>query len=127
MNILLVDDKKTILSSISAFLEDEGHDVTTALNGLSAFEQTHLADFDLFIIDHLMPVMDGIQLAKRLKKQDQTADLPLIFMSTQDKKSVTHLVENQLVDHILSKPINFQELAELLKRYSTKNSVNLSL
>lgn len=127
MNILLVDDKKTVLSSISAFLEDEGHDVTTALNGLQAFEQTHVDDFDLFIIDHLMPVMDGIQLAKRLKKQDQTADLPILFMSTQDIKSIEHLAENQFVDHLLSKPINFEKLAELLKGYTTKNSVNLSL
>lgn len=127
MNILLVDDKKTVLSSISAFLEDEGHDVTTALNGLQAFEQTHVDDFDLFIIDHLMPVMDGIQLAKRLKKQEQTADLPILFMSTQDIKSINHLVENQFVEHLLSKPINFQELADLLKGYASKNSVNLSL
>lgn len=127
MNILLVDDKKTVLSSISAFLEDEGHDVTTALNGLQAFEQTHVDDFDLFIIDHLMPVMDGIQLAKRLKKQEQTADLPILFMSTQDIKSINHLVENQFVEHLLSKPINFQELADLLKGYASKNSVNLPL
>ena len=127
MNILLVDDKKTVLSSISAFLEDEGHDVRTALNGLSAFEQTHVDDFDLFIIDHLMPVMDGIQLAKKLKKQALTSNLPILFMSTQNIKSISHLAENQLVDHLLSKPVNFQELAQLLKRYTAKNSVNLSL
>ena len=127
MNILLVDDKKTILSTLSTFLGSQGCVVTTALNGLSGFEKTHQYDFDLFIIDHLMPVMDGIQLIKRLKQKEKLSSIPIIFMSTQDMQSISYLKESNIVDAVITKPIDYSQLASLINNYAPKNTLNLSL
>lgn len=127
MKILLVDDKTVLLESISAFLKALGHEVETAVNGLAGFEKTHGQQFDLFIIDHLMPVMNGIQLVKRLRQQDKTADLPIIFMSTQDIKELSYLIDANIISHLVSKPIDFNNLSDIISAYQSEKTVHLSL
>ena len=67
MHILVVDDKSAVRLALTNILEQQGHSVRTAFNGLDAFEKAHSELFDLYIIDHLMPVMNGILLSKNLK------------------------------------------------------------
>ncbi|MGJ8693268.1 MAG: response regulator [Thalassotalea sp.] len=127
MKILLVDDKSIVLNTISSFLEDLGHEVDQASNGLAGFEITHQNDYDLFIIDHLMPVMDGLQLIKRLRKQDKTNTTPIFLMSTQDIKELQYLLDANQISHLLSKPINYSNLEDIISSYQTENTLNLSL
>lgn len=127
MKILLVDDKAIVLKTIAKFLEEQGHIVESAMNGLAAFELINQHSYDLFIIDHLMPLMDGITLVKNLKQLPNLSSIPIIFMSTQDVKGVTYLREHNLVNYVMSKPIDFIVLKEIINSCDLSNAVNLSL
>jgi len=106
MKILVVDDKPAIVRIVTELLEDIGCSVESASNGLDAFEKAQKTRFDLYVIDHLMPVMDGLKLVKSLKKKKWTSTTPLIFMTTQNISTLEHLPEYSLFDKLISKPID---------------------
>ena len=66
--ILLVDDEKTMVKYLSKQLVKKGFDIRVAYNGLDALEQVKAADFDVVLLDVLMPGMNGIETLKEIKK-----------------------------------------------------------
>jgi len=121
MHILVVDDKQVILDSLTNLLAGNGHTVHTACNGLDAFEKAQNFSYDLFIIDHLMPIMNGLQLSKNLSQYSGTMNTPLLFMTTQNVETVSKLAEAQLFHAIISKPINEANLLSQVSKLNIKN------
>jgi two-component system nitrogen regulation response regulator NtrX len=80
-NILLVDDEKNILKSISLELKSEGYNVITAQNGFDALQAIASNNIDLVMMDVIMPGMDGIETLRKIK--DLQPSLPVIMMSSQ--------------------------------------------
>lgn len=103
--ILLVEDNKSVQAQLKELLEQQGHQVVTACNGLDGYNKALAESFDLCIVDHLMPLMDGPQLLKNLKGMENNAPGAVLFLSTQDPKMVNSLAEVKLADAYLSKPI----------------------
>jgi len=120
MNILVVDDKQSVLDLLSNILVPVGYCVQTACNGLDAFEKAQQLHFDLFIVDHLMPVMNGVQLTKNLKQHKATSSTPVIFMTTQGIDSVNNIPEAPLFDAVIAKPINEELLIKTLTKLSSQ-------
>ena len=106
MNVLVIDDKKSVRDTISNLLVSLGHSVNTAVNGLDGFEKAQEAPYHLYIIDHLMPLMNGVVLSKNLKQKPFCAKTPILFMTTQEIDSVKRLPEFTLFNSIISKPVN---------------------
>ncbi|HGJ66357.1 TPA: sigma-54-dependent Fis family transcriptional regulator [bacterium] len=79
--ILLVDDEKNILKSISLELKSEGYNVITAQNGFDALQAIASNNIDLVMMDVIMPGMDGIETLRKIK--DLQPSLPVIMMSSQ--------------------------------------------
>src|SRR5580704_4250881 len=78
-SILLVDDNKLGLSARKSVLEELGHKIATASNGVDALEQFGDAKFDLVVTDYKMPRMNGLELLVGLRKI--APDLPVILIS----------------------------------------------
>jgi len=116
MNILVVDDKKSVRESISKLLIPLGYTISTAVNGLDGFEKAQQAPFHLYIVDHLMPLMNGVTLSKNLKQTPFCAETPILFMTTKGKASVENLPEFNLFDDIITKPLNEAEFMSIVKR-----------
>jgi len=76
--ILLVDDEKTMVKYLSRRLINRGFDVSVAYSGMSALEEVKKADFDLVLLDVLMPEMDGIETLKEIKKIKPTTEVILL-------------------------------------------------
>ena len=106
MNILVIDDKKSVRDVISKCLVSLGHSVNTAVNGLDGFEKAQKMPYHLYIIDHLMPLMNGVVLSKNLKQKSFCAKTPILFMTTQEIDSIKRLPEFTLFSSIISKPLN---------------------
>ncbi|MCJ8320280.1 MAG: response regulator [Colwellia sp.] len=121
MHILVVDDKQAVRDSLIILLEASGYKVDSACNGLDAFEKAQKFNYDLFIIDHLMPIMNGLQLAKNLSQQSTTMLIPILFMTTQGIESINNIPESQLFTAILSKPINEENLLSQVIQLNIKN------
>ena len=77
--ILIVDDDTQVLDVLSEMLKLEGHDVDTALNGVTAVEAVRRKVFDLVITDLIMPEKEGLETISDIKKTH--SDLPIIAIS----------------------------------------------
>jgi DNA-binding response OmpR family regulator len=117
--ILIVDDNPTNLEVIADYLEDSGFDITVARDGESVLDRMPYTQPDLILLDVMMPDMDGFQVCYRLKADEATKDIPIIFMTvlagTQDKvKSFAA----GAVDYV-TKPIQKEEILIRIKTHLT--------
>ncbi len=84
-NILIVDDKSDNLRLLSKILTEQGYEVSKALNGQTALRAAKAVLPDLILLDINMPEMDGYEVCKRLKANEQTKEIPVIFLSALDE------------------------------------------
>lgn len=108
--LLLVDDNPTNLQVLYEALEAEGCELLIALSGEEALETAAQAKPALILLDINMPGMDGFETCRRLKEDEETRDIVIIFLSARD--SVTDKVEGLrlgAVDYV-SKPFQFEEV-----------------
>jgi len=113
--VLICDDDVKNIFSLSAALESIGVEVKDAFNGQEALDiLSNDLDFDLILMDIMMPVMDGIEAINRIKENELTKDIPVIAVTAKamkgDKES---FIEAGASDYI-SKPIDFEILRKLL-------------
>ena len=83
--ILVVDDTPANLNVLSAILSQQGYRVRPANGGEVALVVAQHAEPDLILLDIQMPKMNGFEVCRRLKGNDQTADIPVIFISALDE------------------------------------------
>ena len=79
--ILVVDDDENILSLERTILEQKGFAVTTADSGAEALEVLGKEDFDLVLLDVMMPEIDGFTVCRRIKEEPRTKEIPVIFLT----------------------------------------------
>ena len=79
--ILVVDDDENILSLERTILEQKGFDVTTAGGGAEALKIIGDHDFDLVLLDVMMPEIDGFTVCRRIKEEPRTKEIPVIFLT----------------------------------------------
>ena len=119
--ILVVDDEESILQFVSYNLRKEGYDVTTAPDGDRALELAEQSDFDLVVLDIMLPGTDGYEVCRRLRTM---GDTPVLFLSARDTE-LDKVVGLELGgDDYLAKPFGVRELVArvkaLLRRASTR-------
>jgi two-component system sensor histidine kinase/response regulator len=108
--ILIVDDNRKNLKLLGQILREEGHNITLAEDGERALIATSAKKPDLILLDIMMPGMNGFKVCKRLKKEDETKDIPVIFLTAKnDKKDVIDALRLGAVDYI-TKPFDTDEL-----------------
>lgn len=123
MDILLVDDTKLVQQNLTELLASHGHSVDTAKNGLDGLSKAQVGDYDLFIIDHLMPVMNGIQLFKNLKTSSALNETKVIFITTQSEATLKTLPEYPHFDAVMEKPLNKVLLLNLIESFAAEMSL----
>jgi PAS domain S-box-containing protein len=108
--ILIVDDTPANLGSLFDFLNGSGFNVSIARNGEKAIERAEYARPDLILLDVLMPGIDGFETCRRLKANESTQDIPVIFMTALTEK-VDKIKGLNLgaVDYI-TKPLEHEEV-----------------
>ena len=79
--ILAVDDERHILELISYNLQGAGYQVETAETGEQALEKAKDAAPDLILLDVMLPDIDGLQVCTRLKREPETASIPVIMLT----------------------------------------------
>ena len=108
MKILILEDDKLFNETLEDFLEEEGFDVSFALDPYSALELAYEQKFDLYLFDVNLPYETGFSLLKKLR--DSGDITPTIFLtSREDKKSMTEGFDVGADDY-MKKPIDLDEL-----------------
>ncbi len=85
--ILVVDDEVYILQILEFSLGAEGFEVITANNGELAVEKATQAQPDLIVLDIMMPVLDGYETCRRLKRQAETKNIPVILLTAKGREA----------------------------------------
>jgi DNA-binding response OmpR family regulator len=108
--ILVVDDEDDILHFLELVLREKGYDVATASGGHEALTKAQLERPNLILLDIMMPQMDGWEVLKLLRVDEETADIPVAMLSarTEAKDRVQGLQEGA-IDYIC-KPFSLQDL-----------------
>lgn len=117
--ILAVDDDVDILNALEIYLTQEGYKVLRASNGLEALEVAGNNDVHLVLLDIMMPKMDGIQAAVRIRDR---SNVPIVFLSAKAEDTDRILGLNMGADDYITKPFNPVELMArvraTLRRYA---------
>ena len=118
--ILVVDDSELNLKKLCSLLGEKDFEITTITDGRTAVKAAAKGDFDLMLLDIIMPGMDGFEVCSRLKKNARTSGMPVIFLTGQTSpESIRKGFEAGAVDYV-AKPFN---RAELLAR--VQNQIDL--
>lgn len=115
MNILLVDDEPHYLMLLGDILRNEGWTVFTAENGGDALEKIEEHRVDIVISDIYMPVVNGIELQKTLKKRDGYSDVPFIFVSSYADSSTLSTLDLSDTVKYISKTVSPTKLKEWIR------------
>jgi len=120
MKILLAEDDPSIKIIAKLTLQRVGgHEVVTSENGKEAYEKALSEKFDLIILDHMMPIMDGLETCQKLKNNPETKMIPVIFMTAKNQKTDIEAGFKVGATGYIVKPFDAKELcAEIQKIYS---------
>ncbi|AFY40668.1 response regulator receiver sensor signal transduction histidine kinase [[Leptolyngbya] sp. PCC 7376] len=125
--ILLVDDNATNLKVLTEAIRGQGWTTLVATDGESALEQIEYAQPNLILLDVMMPGIDGFETCKRLKSNDVTADIPIIFMTAlSDTVDKVKGLELGAVDYI-TKPFQQEEVIARARLHLKLSQLNQTL
>ena len=117
--ILIVDDIPANLNVLCQVLEPEGYNIIAAPSGEVALQIAARAQPDLIILDIMMPGMDGFETCRRLKANQSTADIPVIFITAKDEtESLVEGFQVGGVDYI-TKPFQHEEVRVRVRTHLT--------
>ena len=109
-NVLVIEDDKIMGQMVKDILEDVGFNVTTAANGMIAFEKLKQHPIDFIVLDILLPELDGFEIYSRLQANPDTKDIPAIIISAwADERNIDKASQMGL-RHFLPKPFTEDEL-----------------
>ena len=124
--ILVVDDEDDLCEILKFNLETEGYQVTMANSAEDALK-LDIASFDLLLLDVMMGGMSGLAMAKQLKANPSTANVPIIFLTARDTENDTVTGFNLGADDYISKPFSLREVLvrvrAVLRRTSERQGV----
>ena len=118
--ILLVEDEEIFIEMFGDRLKQEGYEIESARNGAWGIKEALKNNFDLFIIDMVMPAMTGEEMIARLKLEDKTKNVPIIVLSASVDCETQKRIEGMGINEFLIKthitPSDLAEkVAEILK------------
>lgn len=113
-HILIVDDDSTVLKLVKRYL-GKTYNVATAINGKVALKFLEKKDTDLILLDYEMPGENGAQVLQKLRSNEKTKDLPVVFLTgVQEKDRIREVLELNPQSYLL-KPMNMERLSSTLK------------
>ncbi len=122
--ILIVDDEETLCEVLKLNLENEGYDVDTAFSAEQALGY-NLTEYSLILLDIMMGEISGIKMAKMLKADVATADIPIIFCTARDTEDDMIMGLNLGADDYIIKPYTVRNVIarvkSVLRRTSSKH------
>jgi DNA-binding response OmpR family regulator len=122
MRILLVEDEKKLCDLIARALEAERYAVDVALDGQTGWEMAQAYDYDLLILDLMLPTLSGTQILTRIRGKNQ--EVPILILTARDatREKVQHFEAG--ADDYLTKPFAFAELIMRVKALLRRGPVS---
>jgi twitching motility two-component system response regulator PilH len=113
--VLIVDDSEVQLYALRKVLEKEGHEVFSADNGQEGIDLAVKEHPDLILMDVVMPEMSGFQATRKLHRNPETKEIPIVFVTTKDQESDRVWGMRQGAAAYITKPVDRKLLLSTIK------------
>ena len=114
--ILVAEDERDIRELIEFALNYSGHEVLTAVDGLSAWDLTVAEQPDLVLLDVRMPRMDGYEVCRRIKRSEKLQHIPVAFLSAKGQETEVQAGLDAGAEEYLLKPFSLDQLDQAVAR-----------
>jgi DNA-binding response OmpR family regulator len=118
MKILIIEDEHLIANSLKKGLEQERYTVDLAFDGLTGFDLAASNDYDLILLDLMLPGMDGLTLCQKLRQENNHTPILMLTAKSQLEDKIQGL--NSGADDYLTKPFAFEELLARVRALSRR-------
>ena len=120
--ILVVDDEQDIRQLVALIVEASGYEVVQASNGREGLQAIAQQDFDLVILDIMMPEMDGWEVCRQIKSQERTKNIPVLILTVRSQP-LDKVIGLEIIhaDDYLTKPFERRELIDVVERLIAHN------
>ncbi|MBI5849249.1 MAG: response regulator [Nitrospirae bacterium] len=115
MKILVVDDCATTRKLLTLYLKSKGYEVVTAENGLDGLEKVGREGVNLVLSDLNMPYMDGLEFVKSLRANPDTAELPVVMVTTEADPEEKEKAMKAGANGYMIKPVTAEMVAQNIK------------
>lgn len=110
--LLLAEDEEVLRMLVVDTLEDEGYEIDEACDGEEAYELIEQNDYDLVIIDYMMPRMTGLEVIEKVRQHPKRKETKILMLSAKSQKVDQDRVLLAGADHFISKPFSPLYLVE---------------
>jgi DNA-binding response OmpR family regulator len=114
--ILIVDDEDDILSLVRLILEDAGFECETARDGKEGLNAIQQQNFDLVLLDIMMPILTGWEVLRHLRANEQTRNLPVAMLTARAFSKETPGIEITAYSDYITKPFEPDDLVERVRK-----------
>ena len=121
--ILVVDDSTMNQNLFRGVLKDSKIKIDTAFNGEEALKKLQEEHYHLVFMDHMMPVMDGIEALKRIRSGNLCPGIPVVALTANMAPGAKEMYLEEGFDEYLSKPVSPKQLEAVIKRYLPKELI----
>lgn len=117
--ILLVEDEKNIILGVKTCLEVAKYKAVVVEDGEKAIEAALKEQPDLILLDLMLPKIDGFKVCEKLKKMDETKNIPIIVLTAKTEEEDKEKAKQAGADSYMTKPFRPEELWQEIKRFIT--------
>lgn len=125
MRILLVDDDRDLAEYVSQTLVEEGNSVTTRFDGDTALRSAQSSCYDIIVLDVMLPLMDGIQVTRKLRAGNITT--PILLLTARDAPQDVVRGLDAGADDYLAKPFSFEVLLARIRARTRQSNAQARL
>ena len=113
--VLIIDDEEHIVELIRYNLENAGYDAIEAYNGIDGIKAAKNVKPTLILLDVMLPMMDGLEVCRKLRKDDTTKNIPIIMLTAKSEEIDKILGLELGADDYITKPFSVRELLARIK------------
>src|SRR5689334_19615103 len=121
MRILIVEDDRRLAHQLKKGLDEQGHSATVASDGNEGLEAARYYEFDVLVLDVMLPGLDGLSIVRRLRTAGSGA--PILLLTARDSSEDLVAGLDAGADDYLTKPFSFKVLLARLRALSRRKSV----
>ena len=115
--ILIVDDERDIVETLSFMLKAKGYEVNVANDGEDGLKLAKEIMPDLIILDVMMPKINGYKIARLLKYDNKYKHIPIVMVTARGQDTDKLIGEETGVDEYITKPFEFEEVLDAVNKY----------
>jgi CheY-like chemotaxis protein len=113
--LLLAEDEDVLRMLVVDTLEDEGYVIDEAVDGVEAFEMIRSSEYDLVLLDYMMPGMTGLEVVEKVRALPEKRDLKIMMLTAKSQKADQDQAMRAGVNYFLAKPFSPMELIHVVE------------